>query len=528
MLRPGHHLDPRALIGALLDKRVVPLSHSISRSCSVEGVTISSRQGIAIYRRTACLMLMWSFRDLFPKVHVVVGQSLEGGFHFEWSGTPTFSSRRLARVEQRMREIASRSVPIKQEEMPAGEAHRLLESHGRSEEARLLEYARQRPVTIVWWEGIPWIGLDAIAYHTGFLERGFELMPYKPGFILRFPDLKRPGEIRPLRGQEKLFRAYRETRQWNRVVGIRDVPHLNLHIADGTIHELIQVSEAQHEKKIAAIADQIQRESQCARIVLIAGPSASGKTTFAKRLRIQLRVNGLSPVTLSLDDYFKNRVDTPRTPQGEYDFEALEALDVPLLNEHLVALLQGRQAMIPRYDFKSGTRQEGHSLKIGKKEILIIEGIHGLNPELTPRVPREQKIRIYVSALSQIALNSYHRIFTSDARLLRRIVRDRQFRGYTAFDTLRRWPLVLAGEARHIFPFQEQADIIFNSALVYETSAMCVPAREALSTVDSTSPEYTEASRMLDFVDLFLPVSGEGIPPTSILREFLGGSSFKY
>ena len=357
----------------------------------------------------------------------------------------------------------------------------------------------------------------------------FTLQPYNGGVILRFPDrsVTRAPEVSET---SNLFKVYRDTRRWNEIVGVGNVGQFNELCINGGVREIVKVAEGLHEKKIAEIADRVLASGKV-KLVLIAGPSSSGKTTFTKRLAVQLRVDGARPISLSLDNYYRNRDDTPRDEEGKFDFEAIEAIDLELLNQHLEALLAGAHVATPVFDFHTGKRRPPEmweSMQLGPDDILLIEGIHGLNERMTSAVAANLKFRCYVSALTQLTIDEHERIFTSDARLLRRIVRDRIYRGYPAEKTLDMWPSVRRGEQRHIFPFQEQAHAIFNSALVYEPAVLKTYAERFLFEVPTSSSAFLEADRLLHFLALFVPVFSEEVPQTSILREFIGGSSFSY
>jgi uridine kinase len=338
-----------------------------------------------------------------------------------------------------------------------------------------------------------------------------------------------PQEVENLIVQTKLFEIFREHNNWNKILEVTNVSELNRAAANGKAENLIKVTEALHEKKIAEVADRISARKDKIRIVLISGPSSSGKTTTSKRMAIQLLVNGIKPLNISLDNYFVDRAHTPRDEHGEYDFEALEAIDLELFNDHLVRLLNGEEVEIPKFSFETGQRfYDGEKLKMGKSNILIIEGIHALNPKLTPAIPDEAKYKVYVSALTSINFDNQTRISTTDNRLIRRIVRDYTFRNYSATETIKRWPSVRRGEEKHIFPYQEEADVMFNTALLYELAVLKPYAEPILLEVQPNQPEYSEAERLLKFFNYFKPILPKEIPPTSILREFLGGSSFTY
>ena len=339
---------------------------------------------------------------------------------------------------------------------------------------------------------------------------------HQQGKLVRFPNPK------------KLFQVFEEYEQWAEILGISDIVSLNDRIARGEISDVIKIAEALHEKKIARIADEVRKQSKRVRIILIAGPSASGKTTFSKRLAIQLRVNCLDPITISIDNYFLERDDTPRLPDGSYDFESIKAIDVNLLNRHLMKLLKGREVHIPQFNFNEGKRHQGKSIRIHENQILIIEGIHGLNEQLTQQIPRERKLKIYISALTQLNIDNDHRISTRDTRILRRMVRDRLFRGHSANETFKLWKNVQKGEDVNIFPFQEEADIMFNSALVYELSVLKRFAIPLLQSVPQRLKNYSKSRRLLEVLSFFLDTAPSEVPPTSILREFIGKSSFLY
>jgi uridine kinase len=356
-------------------------------------------------------------------------------------------------------------------------------------------------------------------------------MPYEDGLVLRFPRRRDRSQLPPFTPRPLLYRTYVETRSWQDLLGIRHVGQLNRLCLNGGIREILRIAEGFHEKKIAHIADDIVARREAVRLITIAGPSSSGKTTFAKRLGIQLRVNGIEPIALSLDDYYVDRHDTPLADDGQPDFEALEAIDLPLFHRHLSELLAGEEVRTPEYDFVTGRRKPPERwapMRLEDNQVLLVEGIHGLNDQLTATVSRGRTYRIFISALSQLAIDDHNRIFTADARLIRRIVRDQLFRGFTAERTLRLWERVRRGEARWIFPFQEGADVMLNSALVYEPAVLKTYAERFLLQVPRTSPEYPEAYRLLKFLALFVPIFPDEVPHTSILREFIGGSTFSY
>jgi uridine kinase len=521
--------DGHPILGAILNNRLVSLSTPIWGPSKLRPVNDHSHEGIQIYRRSISLVLLQAAYEVAPEGKLKIGQSLGDAYFFEWIDHDSLTPEKLKAIEARMRELIAEDRPFVEERMEIDEACDLFTREGNLERVRLLRTKRDPVANVVSLGsgGVHTLRHNPVAPAAGGLG-GFELAVYNGGMILRFPDPSpKKHEIQDM---PRLFKVYRDTRKWNEILGCGDVGQFNELCINGGVLEIVKVAEALHEKKIAEIADLIVAR-KTARLVLIAGPSSSGKTTFSKRLSIQLRVNGVRPVALSLDDYYVDRDRTPCGEDGKPDFEVIDALDLPLLNEHLGLLLKGEKVLTPRYDFGTGKRSpqsKWRPMQLGPTDILVVEGIHGLNERLTSSVPHDQKFRIYVSALTQLAIDNHERIFTSDSRLLRRIVRDRLFRGYSAERTIEMWPSVRRGEQQHIFPFQEQADAIFNSALVYEHAVLKTYAKRFLLEVPTDSPSFTEADRLLRFLSLFVPVFPEEVPQTSILREFIGGSTFHY
>jgi uridine kinase len=529
VLRSVHGSLPAELLAALVNRRMVMLDFPLrGLEVSLEAVRLGSREGEAVARRSASLLLLEAVHLEFPSVRLVVGQSLGGGYFYRWSGDPPASPETVAAVERRMRALCDEDREIVRSVITLEHAEAIFRSAGETSKLELLRVYRSSTIPVVTCGEVVDLVHGPLAPSAGLI-RGFSVVPYEDGLLLRFP---RDGEPAPAVGpQPKLFAAYRETRAWNEAIGVANVGALNRMCLSGEIGEVIRIAEGFHEKKLAAIADEIAARRGQARVVLVAGPSASGKTTFIKRLGIQLRVNGLRPVGLSLDNYFVDRERTPHGADGKPDYEALEALDLELFNEHLVALLDGRAVEVPEYDFVRGRRAERErwsTMQLAADELLQIEGIHALNPRLTAAVPEAAQYRLFISALTQLRLDDHNRIFTSDARLLRRIVRDRLFRGHDTTRSLEMWGSVRKGEARGIFPFQERADVMFNSALVYEPAVLRVYAERFLLEVPREHPAYTEAFRLLKFLQWFVPVFEHDVPSTSILREFIGGSAFRY
>lgn len=517
-------------LGALVSYRLTGLHYELVSDCTVETVDYASKGGASIYRRTATVILLEAVTEAFPGARIEVGQSVGHGYFFEitMAGGQPLTDAHVSEIRSRMNDIVKRDLPLVPIRIAVEEAIEEFRSSGYPEKARLLETL---PHSKIWW-----IDLGAykdilhgpLAPSTGVVNV-FALDAFEHGAILRFPDVK--FQMRPARGrQDKLFTVFKETRSWNQEIGINNVADLNAAVLRDETGEIIRVAEGFQEKKIARIADRIAEECEKIRLVLVAGPSSSGKTTFTKRLGVQLRVNGLRPVALSMDNYYVDRDMTPRNPDGSYNFESLDALDVDYLNDHLARLMRGEEVATPIFSFTEGRRRRDKAIpmQLAPHDVLVMEGIHCLNERISLAVPREAKFKIYVSALTQLIIDSHSRIFTSDSRLIRRIVRDRLFRGYSAEATITQWPSVRAGENRYIFPFQEEADVMFNSALVYEKSVLKTYAQRFLLTVPRNTPAYTEAHRLLAFLEYFVPIFPEEVPQNSLLREFIGGSTFTY
>lgn len=521
---------PRDILAALVNRRLVMLDFPLrGLHVDLEPVRSSSREGEAVARRSAALVLMEAVRELYPEVRLVVGQSLGGGYFYSWHGPTPLTAATVASIARRMAEISAEDRPFIRRTVTLEEAEAIFRASGDESKLHLLAAYRSSTVPVIQCGTFIDIAHGAVAPSTGVVT-GYAVVPYEDGLLLRFPRDGDAAQLPELRPQPKLFATYRETRHWNELLGVANVGSLNRLCLSGEIAEVIRVAEGFHEKKIAAAADTIAARRDRVHLVLVAGPSSSGKTTFIRRLGVQLRVNGMRPVGISIDDYFVDRDKTPLGEDGNPDYEALEALDLDLFNEHLDALLQRKAVEVPRYDFVLGrrvARDRWTRLQLGPDDILLVEGIHALNHRLTAAVPEEAKFRIFISALTQLTLDDHNRIFTSDARLLRRIVRDRLFRGHPATRTLEMWGAVRQGEARWVFPFQEEADVVFNSALVYEPAVLKVFAERFLLEVPREHPAYTEAYRLLKFLAWFVPVFQDDVPSTSILREFIGGGAFQ-
>lgn len=513
-------------LGAIINNRVDGLHCAVKNDSEIKTIDISRREGMDIYRRTAATVLYAAFLDIAPDAHIEVGQSISSGYFFEVDNC-TIDSEFIDRLSKRMREIVADDIPMEPEWTSVEEAAVLFEKNGDHEKVKLLKQLRRSEIPVVTLGKYSGYSHGPIGCRTGLIDT-FGLHLYQHGIVLEFPDDKGilAGKVPP---QPTLFNSYLETKRWNGLVGVRNVADLNEICMRGGASDLVMVSEALHEKKIAAIADEIAKRSDT-RLVLIAGPSSSGKTTFTKRLAIHLKVHGLEPVAISMDHYYRDREETPRHADGSFDFECIEALDVPLFNDHMHRLMQGQEIRIPFFSFATGRRDPARErpLILKKRQILITEGIHGLNEQLTAAVPSENKFKVYVSALTQLALDDHNRIFTTDTRLCRRIIRDRLFRNTPAAATIAGWGSVRAGEGKYIFPFQEGADVIFNSALPYEHALLKPYAERYLTEVPREHPSFVEASRLVRFFSFFIPILAMEVPHTSILREFVGGSAFSY
>ena len=528
----AQHFEPSELptLAAIVQHRCVDLSHPLCAPSAIRRITYADREGVLAYRRTASLILLEAARRVFPGVRVSIGQALGNGYFYNIHLHGEFTLERMGQLESEMRRIVLEDHPISTETVSISEAREEFKALGLNDKLRLLSMYWEPFVTLVRCGEFCDVHRYPVAPRTGLIS-SFQLVHTPPGLILRFPRRGKPKPIGQYRDIPKLFQVYQETREWNRIVGVEDVGHLNDHIIRGEAAEVIRVAEGLHEKKVAQIADMVTHAPEPIKLVLIAGPSASGKTTFAKRLSLQLRVNGVRPVALSMDNFYVNRVDTPRDAGGKYDFESIDAIDLALFNEVLAKLLAGEQVMTPKFDFPSGTRvprDRWSSMQLQPGQVLMVEGIHGLNDRLTESIPASSKFKVYVSALTQLCIDDHNRIFTSDSRFLRRIVRDRMFRGYPASVTIETWPRVRRGEMRNIFPFQEKADVMFNSALVYEQAVLRLLAERFLLEVPQDHPSFSEAYRLLKFVQNFVPIFEPSVPQISLLREFIGGSGFKY
>lgn len=514
------------IIAAKVNNDIKELSYQPEEDCKVEFFDLTNEDGMRIYRRSLYFILMKAVNDLFPERKVIISHAISKGLYCELTGENGLTADEVALIEKRMREIADGAIPFIKRLIPLSEAREIFSASGRMDRYHAIEHRNKPFVTIYNCGGLEDYFYGYMAPDTGYIKV-FELKYYAPGFLVRFPDKSATGVLPEFEEQKKLFNIFNEYKRWGHILGVGNVGAVNDIVKTGQVSDLIRISEALHEKKIAQIADMIANNRNRKRIVLISGPSSSGKTTFANRLSIQLRVNGLKPVMISLDNYFVNRDETPRDEHGELDFEALEAIDVRLFNKQLKELVNGREVEMPVFNFPLGMREPvGRKMSIGDDSVLVIEGIHGLNERLTPGIPGKSKFRIYVSALTSMNIDDHNRIPTTDNRIIRRIVRDYQFRGSSALSTIKRWPSVRRGEERNIFPFQESADIMFNSSMVVELGVLKAYAEPLLAGINNSFSEYSEARRLIEFLSYFLPIDSREIPMNSIIREFIGGSCF--
>jgi len=524
----GCHL-PEWTVAVRRDNRPCSLSTVLSEDCELVPLTMHSIEGRRIYQKSASLVLLKAFYDVFPGKRIRLLHSLAKGIYCKALLGRALTEEDVARIRERMRELIALDIPFEEESLSREEALSYYESIGLVDKAELLRHLNQDTVRLSRINKVRDLWYFPLVPSTGWLH-AWDLVLHKPGLILRYPDTTDPSRLPDLKEQIKLFSVLSEDSEWSKILEVTNVGELNRAISDHSISEVIKIAEALHEKKIARIADEIASRKGQIKFILIAGPSSSGKTTFAKRLAIQLRVNGIKTASISTDDYFLPRDRTPRLPNGDYNFEDIIALDLDLFNTHLSDLFNGKPIMMPKFSFAAGCAipEKATRLELPRDMPVIIEGIHCLNQELSRSIQRENKYLIYVSALTQLNIDDFNRIPTTDNRLLRRIVRDSLFRNYSALDTLRRWPEVRAGEERNIFPFQEQADIMFNSAQIYELAVLKNYALPRLLQISPNEPEYGEARRLANFLTSFLGIEPDEIPPTSILREFIGNSSFHY
>lgn len=514
-------------INATVNNRTEGLNYRLYHNKDVEYFDLHSATGERCYMRTLFFVLCKSVHDLYPDSKVVIDIPVSNGYYCNLMLGHDVTETDVTRIRERMRQLIDAKLPIRRYEVPTEEAVRIFSSRGDKAKAKLLRSTGKLYTT--YYEIADYVDnfYGSLLINTSQLTL-FGLEKYFDGALLRLPSRQNPAELGALIRQDKMFDIFKEQHRWNRILGVSTVGDFNEAVRSGQTTGLINVSEALQEKKIASIAEQIAHR-QGTRVVLIAGPSSSGKTTFCKRLSIQLVTCGIKPIQISLDDYFVDRHLTPKDENGEYDYESVHALNIPLLNEQLQQLFEGKNIELPKYNFQTGkSEKSGKRLQLDDNQVLVLEGIHALNPELTAQIPQEQKFHIYISALTTILLDDHNYIRTTDNRLLRRIIRDYKYRGVNAQETIHRWPSVRAGENKWIFPYQENADVMFNTAMLFEQAVIKQQAEPLLDLVPENCPEYAEAYRLRTFLDYIQPIPNRALPPTSLLREFLGGSSFKY
>ncbi|MDY4654188.1 MAG: nucleoside kinase [Prevotella sp.] len=514
-------------VSAKVNNKVEGLNYRVYHNKDVEFLDLYSPSGSRAYTRTLFFILCKAANDIFPGRKMVIDIPVSNGYYCDLQSDVPLSEDDVARIRARMQEIIDAKMPIRRYECTTEQAVKLFEEVGDMAKVRLLKTTGKLYTLYYDLGGYKDYYYGTLLTNTGQIHL-FDLVKYYDGMLLRIPSLNDPSKLGELVRQDKLFEIFKEHHHWQDILGVRTIGDFNNAVDKGYTTELINLAEALQEKKIARIAEMIA-ERKNVKMVLIAGPSSSGKTTTCKRLSVQLLTNGIKPVGISLDDYFVDRELTPKDSSGEYDYEHVEALNIKLLNEQMTALMAGEEVELPKYNFQTGkSEKSGRRLKLNGNEVLVVEGIHALNPMLTSQIPEENKFRVYASALTTILLDDHNYVPTTDNRLLRRIIRDYKYRGVSAQDTIRRWPSVRAGENKWIFPFQENADVMFNTAMLFELGVIKSQAVPLLELVPEDCEEYSEAYRLLKFLKYIRPIPNIQVPPTSLLREFLGGSSFKY
>ena len=517
------------ICGAIVNNQVRELSFRVVKNKQIEFIDFSHHDGMRLYIRSLMFVLYAAIKEVFPHVSLQIQNGISNGSFCELNGLEReITNTDVQLIIQEMNKLIEQDIPFVKRTMLTTEAVDLLMRQGLEDKAHLFEQQGKLFSSLYFLNDLANYFYGHLLPSTGYISN-FGLVPYFNGLLLRLPHRKDFSKLRRKQKQPKLFEIFQEQKNWAEILNVSTIGNLNDFVLQNEGGQIIKISEALHEKKIAEIANVIYSRSDEVKVVLIAGPSASGKTTFSKRLGVQLAVNGLRPFQISLDNYFVDRENTPLDEFGEYDFESLLAIDVEYFNKQLIDLMNGKEVRLPKFDFHQGKRiKNGKKLKLLPGDILVVEGIHGMNPGLLTQVQTKNTYRIFISALTQISFDEHMHISTADNRLLRRMIRDNKYRGYPAAETLKRWPSVRRGEERNIFPYQENADIMFNSATLYELAVLKKYAEPILKTVTENRKEYSEATRLLKFLSYFKPIDDNEIPPTSLLREFLGGSSFAY
>ena len=518
---------PYGPVSAKVNNKVEGLHYRVYHNKDVEYLDLHTQSGIRTYTRSLFLVLCKAVHDLYSRSEVIIDIPVSNGYYCNLKLGHAITAEDVNRIRTRMQEIVNAHLPIQRFETTTEEAIDMFSKLGDEQKAKLLKSSGTLYTVYYVLDDYKDYYYGSMLTNTSQLYL-FGLEPYFDGVLLRIPSVQDPSQLGALIRQDKMFEVFKEHHRWQSLLGIKTVGDFNEAVGNGEATNLINVSEALQEKKISQIADKIAAKKDI-KVVLIAGPSSSGKTTFCKRLSVQLLASGVKPVQISLDDYFVNREETPKDEQGEYDYESIYALNIPLINEQFNALFNGQEVELPKYNFQTGSSEKsGNKLHLEKNNVLVVEGIHALNPTLTAQIPDDKKFKIYASALTTILLDNHNYIPTTDNRLLRRIVRDYKYRGCSAQETIRRWPSVRSGENKWIFPYQEQADVMFNTAMLFELAVIKPQAEEVLEQVPENCEEYAEAYRLRKFLKYFSPLPFRDLPPTSLLREFLGGSSFKY
>jgi len=517
--------DAPLIVAAKVNNKLMEMFNELDEDCSLSFVDLKSLDGMKIYQRSLSFIMIRAAMEVFKGIHVKISHSLSKGLYCEFEYDRQLEKDDFEAIKARMREIVNSEEAITKEMVKRERAIEIFDEFGFSAKSDLMKYREYDSVNIYSCGWLKDYFYGYMVNNTKYIQV-FDLMQYDNGAILRHPTRFSPFDLPKFEEHKKLAKVFMESEKWGEILGISYVANLNKCVEEGCHEELMRVQEALHEKKIANIADMITEQKR--RLILIAGPSSSGKTSFANRLKIQLKVNGLNPITMSTDDYFVNRDKTPVDENGEYDFESINAVNTDLFNRDLTAILAGEEVELPTFNFQTGEREyHGHKLQVDISQPIIIEGIHGLNEKLTASIDKNEKFKIYISALTQLNIDDHNRIPTTDTRLIRRIARDSKFRGHSALKTLQMWQSVRRGEERNIFPYQEEADVMFNSAIVHELAVLKNHVKDLLEAIEPTVKEYSEARRLLKFLSYFIAIDAdELVPKTSILKEFIGGSSF--
>jgi uridine kinase len=512
------------IVAALVNGQLRELSEVLNSDAALSPITMADSDGVRIYRRSLSFLMIVAAIEIFPHEIITIKHSMPfGGYYCEREGLRPYTNSQLKKLQNRMQELVDANLPINRVQVGLNEALQLFREWGDLEKADLFSRRRKDYLTLYDLGGVRDYFHGFMVPSTGYLDL-FNLSRYQKGFILQFPRRHEPYRLQAFEDEPRLARVFQDYDDWLEVIGVPSVASLNNDIRAGRSQEVILIAEALHNRQLAAIALDIANRRPDAKIVLISGPTSAGKTTFSKRLAVQLLALGIQPVAIAMDNYFVDRDNTPLDEKGNYNFEALEAVDLPLFRHHLQMLLNGEKVQLPLYNFHTGKREIGDELSIGPEQVILIEGIHGLNPQLVEGIPPKAMYRVFISAFTQLNLDKHNRVPTTDTRLLRRIVRDAAHRGYTAADTIRRWQSVRLGEKNYIFPHQNNANVFFNSALAYELSVLKPLAQPLLLQVEPGSMERIEANRLMAFLQWFDPIESDGIPNDSILREFVGGS----